>query len=262
MMKNPEILLRFSIKSAFFLVLALVSTTAAFAQSKGQASGTLTINDGSRSKTVELKYVYATQGDYGHDVHLTFTDKPLPDDPVKRWRQAQFAAAEGKLHALVVVITDKTVDYSVLFLDTRGTPAADRDCWMNFEDRKEQEDYYNDPKDEQIFEPKVRNEQTISGTLRSTLLQDADYHNKKVSYQYRLTFNAALSTDLPEADRLQSDSDAGKTYRRFSQALAAGDFETAKKFFVADKTKLFEGADGQKWLPRMKTITAPFQNVN
>ncbi len=261
-MRNRAGFLTVTCQWTIFFALPWLLCLSALAQSKGQASGTLTINDGNRNKTVELKYVYATKIEYPPSVQLTFTDKPLPDDPVKRWRYAQFAGAEGKLTTLIIMInTGKEIEHSVLFLDTQGTPAADRDCWVNFEDTREREDFYNDPKDEQLFESKVFNDQTISGTIRSSLLQDADYRNKKVSYQYRLTFNAQVRDALPEADTLPADSEARKTYRKFLQALEAGDFETTKKFFIADRAKLFEGSDGQRRLVRLKALTAKFQRV-
>lgn len=63
----------------------------------GEVTGTLTLQMGKDTKTVPLKYVYAEADRHNGGFDLSFTDQPLPEDPVQRWRYSELMAAEGKL---------------------------------------------------------------------------------------------------------------------------------------------------------------------
>jgi hypothetical protein len=63
----------------------------------GEASGAITINDGEKTKTIKLKYAYATSAS-----NLYFTDKPLPEDS-RLWSDyVAVMSRDGKLNALTI----------------------------------------------------------------------------------------------------------------------------------------------------------------
>jgi hypothetical protein len=75
---------------SLFLSNPVVIGADAFAQGSANASGevvgTLKIQIGKETKTVDLKHVYAEASRVYNFIEVTLSDKPLPADPVERWR--------------------------------------------------------------------------------------------------------------------------------------------------------------------------------
>jgi hypothetical protein len=251
--------------NAIVILILVLSATGAHGQSAsnagGKATGKITINDGKTNKTVELKHVYASRDADSPErgLRLTFTDKPLPADTVARWNYARVMAAEGKLHTLIIFLNPiQEIDYSALCLDTSGTAASDRECWMNFEGAGEAS--YDEPADEQVFEPKVYSEQAVSGVVRSSSLTAADYRNRNARFQYQVTFDAAIESDSSEVRNLSEASGPARAFLEFLKSLTS--VEAAKGFLASERQKVFDGPEGQKRLARLKTLLQPVKSVS
>ncbi len=281
MMKNPEIFLRFSIKSAVFLALPLLFCVSAMAQGKEQASGSLTIGEGATAQKIELKHVYAAReyGEADRPILLTFTDKPLPTDPVERVKYLAAMSRAGKLNVLQVEIYRKEVQSSYVMCGACQTASHFSGSKIYYNNREEDE--LREEDDEQIFDLKTLDAETISGTVHSTLVYDYDALQEwrirdgseddsdessakkqmpKAAYQYRVTFNAALRKEREMARVLpEGGGEAGKAYLAFHNAVVAANASEIRRWLSASAQKKFSGSAAQ--VARLKSLVEPYKLI-
>lgn len=250
-MKTNFLCFRNFAKSALMLLLFSIPILGQIRSDTGSnVSGTLTMTDGKVKKEIPLKYVYSTYVLSGAGLQIVLSDKPLPETYEERHRYIEVLSNEGRFNGLVIQIDTKSKKvegstvYSELSLDpSSGTTQA----WGSSDARK------------QVFEPKVMNAKTVTGTLYSNSILGGN--NAKDSFQYRATFTVKVETNGFAFQEGKND-EPNKAYLNFYKAVQAGDLQKVKKLIAADYVDVFEGAKGQTKLSMLKSFIKVFSAVH
>ena len=158
-MKTNFLSFRNFAKSALMLLLFSIPILGQIRSDTGSTcSGTLSMTDGKVKKEVPLKYVYATYVLSGAGLQIVLSDKPLPENYWDRRRYIEVLSNEGRLSGLVIQIDtqSKNVEVSAVYSELSLDPSSGAtEAWRSRDARK------------QVFEPKVMNAKTVTGTLYS-----------------------------------------------------------------------------------------------
>ncbi|MEK6301268.1 MAG: hypothetical protein AABO41_11140 [Acidobacteriota bacterium] len=257
---------------AVLVVTPLLLCIAAPAQGRGSGSGevtgTLKLQIGKETRTAELKYVYAEAYKRTGGLFITFTDQPLPDDPVERWRYVELMSAEGKLHAVRLYLKPSwALAASAVYRPITTSPYFDSGRFL---DDTANEEY--DPKAGQMKPGKNEYEevklrvvpnQTVEGTIRSRLLGDDGPAYADTKFQYQVKFKAPITPESASAAKTlpEGGGEPGKAYLAFYGAVMTGDLEKIKKAVTVEQAKMFEGANARKRVTKLKALLLPLKQV-
>lgn len=215
----------------------------------GEANGAIIISDGQNTRTIKLKYAYATSTS-----NLYFTDKPLPEDP---WLWSDYVAVmarDGKLNALSI---------SSLGVSEKGKRADKEDIDSTFYsaagDCKNGLGLWQDISGGGQLERKSINNQ-LSGTASSEAFQEDCGDDKQITIEYEVTFKTRIAPDM-YGERASIEDKPGIAYSEFYKAVMAEDAPALKRLVASEHAKLFEGATAQKNIARLKSLIQPLSRV-
>ena len=235
----------------------------------GEVIGTLRLQIGKETRTVELKHVYAEADKKYGGITVTFTDQPLPEDPVERCKYSELMSAEGKLHILRLYLEpDGKVSTSLVYRPITTSPYFDSGGFLFDRSGKEYDvkKQEHTPRNDEFEEVKVRviGNRTLEGTIRSRLLKDDDggrYPEMKFQYQVKFKAGIAAESDSTARTLPEGGGEPGKAYLAFYGAVMAADLEKVKQAVTVDQLKAFEGANAKKHLAKLKSLLLPLKQV-
>jgi len=219
----------------------------------GEASGTLTINEGETRRTVSLKYAYAAYysrpprgaRNWRGSWAVTLSDKPMPENPQERRDlHVPLLAAQGKIHVLILEISP----------EERNEYFVGSSIYCDISKSQDEYPYYLGSFYEQhepMFKPRVFSKQVVAGTASAS---NISFELGKAVFGYDVTFNAKVIGFYESSLVNLEDEKPGIAYLDFHEAVQKENLETVRKLIAAEHRKLFEGADASEKLSRLKSI--------
>ena len=249
-MKSRAPLLRPTWKLA---LLMLVSIAPAFGQAgsklEGEATGTITITEGGNAETINLKYAYALDAST-----LYFTDRPLPEDPSLWHAYIKVMANDGKLNALYVL---------KLGMGRKTLPAKEGvnisiycgacECRNDFGAKRELHGYGD-------LERRVV-AGVVSGKVSTESFEVSCRADEYVEVNYQVAFKAKLAPDVIGGSPVAAEDKPGMAYAQFYKAVMAEDAKEVRRLVASEHARLFDGANAQKNVARLKSLIKPFSRV-
>lgn len=234
----------------------------------GEVTGTLTLHIGKDIRTAELKYVYA-EADQNNGFDVTFTDQPLPEDPVERWKYSELMSAEGKLNVLKLYLEPGgKLATSMVYRPITTSPDFDSGGYLYDRIGKEfdPEKYDFKPRNDEFAELNVHvtGNKTIEGTIRSRLLKNDDgARYPEMKFQYQVKFKARITPESESKAKTlpEGGGEPGKTYLAFYAAVMTQDVEKIKKAVTVEQAKTFEGTNAKKRAAKLKALLLPLNQV-
>jgi hypothetical protein len=252
---SPRLRMGLSVLCALLLV-ALAAPALASGQNgprrDGEASGTIVFTDeaGQPVREIRLRYAYASS-----PTSITLSDRPLPQDAWLRDLYVEVLARDGKLNALSLMTMpspgdapgDETAARSALYCADCGC-ADDLGFWHRISGYA-------------LLETETSGARLLTGRARAPRASEYCNEEKTVYFELDVTFKASLPPGRFGYEPAAIEDRPGAAYRRFHDAVTAGDAAAVARLVASEHAASFQGPVAAKNVARLKSLIQSFGHV-
>ena len=251
----PRLRMRLSVLCALLLV-PLAAPALATGQNgpgrDGEASGTIvfTDEDGQPVRTIQLRYAYASS-----PTSITLSDRPLPDDSWLRDMHVEVMSRDGKLNALTLMTMPSTGDAPGDEVATHSTVyCADCGCADDLGFWRRISGYA-------LLKAETSKTRVLTGRTRAPRASEYCNDEKTVYFELDVTFKASLPPGRFGYEPAAIEDRPGAAYRRFHDAVTAGDAAAVARLVASEHAVSFRGPAAARNMARLKSLIQSFGHV-
>jgi hypothetical protein len=217
---------------------------------EGEASGTVSVSDGVNTRSIRMKYAYASSSS---SPDFYFTDTPLPEDPWLWHQYIEVMARDGKLNALHAYSLEH--DKTKMRADTQD---VDIELYCSACECKDDLGFWKVIGGDGELDQRIV-DQMIVGKLRADFFQEDCPGGKQLQIEkYDVAFKTKPAPVMVGGVVSDGEDKPGIAYSQFYKAVMDEDAKAIRRLVASEHASLFEGTNAQKNVARLKSLIKPF----